>query len=144
MVNNWFVCEIGFEAVTEGKWCRLFFLAFHVIGVILVNNLVIAFVINKFLEELAIYREHTNAELVGETMIRDRLAVFDATTVTGTKTGVGGKYMARLKHADSDHVGADHHHDRLRTLFTQTSSLENSSNLDSSNVRASSVRSVKE
>lgn len=38
-------CEIGFEATTEAKWCRWFFLCFHVIGVILVNNLVTAFVI---------------------------------------------------------------------------------------------------
>ena len=32
VVNNWTECEIGFEAVTETKWVRYFFFAFHFWG----------------------------------------------------------------------------------------------------------------
>jgi len=124
VVNNWMVCEIGFEAATEAKWVRLFFLSFHIMGVILVNNLVIAFVISNFLSQLAIFRENTGAEVVeGEAVIQDRRALFDASQITGTKTSVSGAYFARLRHANSGLSGSDHHHARLRALFTQTSSM---------------------
>jgi len=52
VINNWTTCEGGYEAVTEGKMVRLFFFSFHILGVVLVNNLVIAFVINSFLSHL--------------------------------------------------------------------------------------------
>jgi hypothetical protein len=41
--NNWTGCEVGYEAVTQSKWVRLYFLGF-----VLVNNLVIAFIITSF------------------------------------------------------------------------------------------------
>lgn len=125
VVNNWMVCEIGFEAATEAKWARLFFLSFHIMGVILVNNLVIAFVISNFLTQLAIFRENVGTEVVeGEAVIQDRRALFDASQITGTKTSVSGAYIARLRHSHSGLSGnSDHHHARLRALFTQTSSM---------------------
>jgi two pore calcium channel protein len=123
VVNNWTECEVGFEATTQEKWVRFFFLSFHVCGVILVNNLVIAFIINAFFEELAIYRERTDEEIVGdgEAVIRNRRAVFDASEVTGTKTMLSGGYVARLRSHHSD-VGDGHEQDRLRQLFTHRSS----------------------
>ena len=88
VVNNWTECEIGFEAVTGGKWVRFFFLGFHVLGVILVNNLVIAFIINEFFQQLATVNSLTGVEEVkGEAIIKgehDRLgAKFDASSITG-------------------------------------------------------------
>ena len=124
VVNNWMVCEIGFEAATETKWVRLFFLSFHILGVVLVNNLVIAFIISNFLTQLAIFRENVGPEIVeGEAVIHDRRALFNASMITGTKTSVRGAYFARLRRksfgaSDSDHQA------RLRALFTQNSSLE--------------------
>lgn len=86
VVNNWTQCEIGYEATTKSKWVRLYFLAFHIIGVILVNNLVIAFIINAFLQQLAISKERVGEEVVeGEAVIRDRRAIFNASVITGTK-----------------------------------------------------------
>jgi two pore calcium channel protein len=123
VVNNWTECQDGFEAVTQSKWNRLFFLAFHMIGVILVNNLVIAFIINSFLQHLEYFRERTEEEMVGEgeAILRDRRAVFDASEITGTKTSVRGGYIARLRRENSDLVdGKDT--DRLRALFTKNSS----------------------
>jgi len=125
VVNNWFVCEVGFEAATQGKWVRLYFLSFHVFGVILVNNLVIAFIINSFMAQLAIFRERTYDEVVddGEAVLRGRRAIFDASQVTGTKTSLRGDYIARLRHSYSDNGDDDkNHQERLRKLFTRSSS----------------------
>jgi len=119
------VCEVGFEAATKAKWVRLYFLSFHILGVILVNNLVIAFVITNFLTQLAIMKENVGPEIVeGEAVIHERRALFDAAQITGTKTSLTGNYIARLRHSHSAMAGSDHHHDRLRQLFTQQSSME--------------------
>ena len=88
VINNWTECEVGFEAVTGGKWVRFFFLGFHFLGVILVNNLVIAFIINEFFQQLETVNSITGVEEVkGEAVIkgeRDRLgAKFDASSITG-------------------------------------------------------------
>lgn len=111
------------KATTQAKWVRLFFLAFHISGVVLVNNLVVAFIINAFLEQLSIYRERVDEEVVGdgEAVISNRRAIFDAATVTGTKTSLSGGYIARLRHTNSASEGKQQ--ERLRKLFTQTSSV---------------------
>jgi len=133
VVNNWMVCEVGFEAATEQKWVRFFFLSFHILGVIMVNNLVIAFVITNFLTQFAIFKENLAPEVIeGEAIIQDRRALFDAAQITGTSTSLTGAYIARLRHSNSEMDGGDHHHKRLRELFTQ----------QSSNVSASSERAV--
>ena len=122
MVNNWTECEVGYEAVTGAKWVRLFFLSFHLVGVVLVNNLVVAFIISSFLEHLTNYRERsTEEEIVGEAVIRERRAVFDASRVTGTNTSLTGAYIARLRHSNSD-MSEKGERERLRQLFTHSSS----------------------
>lgn len=125
VVNNWMVCEVGFEAATGAKWVRLYFLSFHILGVILVNNLVIAFVISNFLTQFAVMKENVGPEIVeGEAIIHDRRALFDAAQITGTKTSLTGAYIARIRHTSSEISGSNHHQSRLRQLFTQQSSLE--------------------
>ena len=122
VVNNWTVLEAGFEAVAQTKWVRLYFVLFYIFGVILVNNLVIAFIINEFLVQREIFREKTDAEMVGEgeAVIYERRAIFDASQITGTETGTQGNYIARLRYATEE----GHDHERLRKLFTQTSSAD--------------------
>lgn len=118
VVNNWTECEIGFEVVTKAKWVRFFFFAFHFWGVILVNNLVIAFFINAFLQQGEILnRRKTQLTVEGEAIIHGREASFDASEVTGTRTNLTGAFIARIRtnHAEEDEQ------DRLRRLFTQTS-----------------------
>ena len=118
VVNNWTECEIGYEAVTQHRWVRLYFFAFHFAGVILVNNLVLAFFINAFLQQKEILaRRKDQLEVEGEAMIRGREAKFDAARVTGTRTSLSGDFIARIRtnHAEEDEQ------DRLRRLFTQTS-----------------------
>lgn len=111
--------------MTQAKWVRYFFLLFHLIGVVLVNNLVIAFIINSFLRQMAIFNEKVQDEVVGdgEAVIQNRRAVFDASTVTGTKTSLSGGYIARLRKMHSDPLQG-REQERLRRLFTHHSSNE--------------------
>jgi len=88
----------GYEAVTESKWTRLFFLSFYVVGVVFVNNVVIAVVISHFIEQWNKQQEHDKIHNVeGEATIAERRAMFNATEITGTKTGVTGDYVARVR-----------------------------------------------
>ena len=102
-------CEIGFEATTQAKWCRLFFLSFHVCGVILVNNLVTAFIINSFMTQLKVSRERTVRESIGngKTTIHHAEAEFDGSEVTGTKTSLKGKFIARIRHDPGRYVRSE-------------------------------------
>lgn len=120
VVNNWTECADGFEAVTQSKYTRLFFLAFHVFGVILVNNVVTAFIVNSFIAQWDIQHERFVAmEVEGEAMIEGRQALFDASLVTGTKTFLTGKYVARVGRLGE----AQQQHDlKLKHLFTKTES----------------------
>jgi hypothetical protein len=121
VVNNWTECEIGFEAVTQAKWVRFFFLAFFILGVVFVNNLVVAFIINNFFAQLEIQKLREEEEVVGngEAILRQSHAVFDAAQVTGTKTFLTGGYIARLR---SRHGVVDpEDRENLRRLFTHSS-----------------------
>jgi two pore calcium channel protein len=123
VVNNWTNCELGFEAVTGGLWVRFFFLSFHVLGVILVNNLVVAFIINAFLNQLESIRSSNSDDVVpGQAVITGERAFFDASEVTGTRTGTSGGYYARLRATRTD-VQIDER-EGLRRLFTKSSNDE--------------------
>ena len=139
VVNNWTNCEIGFEAVTGAKWVRLFFLSFHVLGVILVNNLVIAFIINAFFQQLETVNSRSREDILeGEAVIRGERALFDASHVTGTQTGAtGGSYIARIRARHKD-IEVDEHND-LRRLFTQKSSSVGSSSKNARNDTAAAA-----
>lgn len=124
VINNWTECEVGFEATTEAKWVRLFFIGFHVVGVILVNNLVIAFIINSFMTQLQIIREKDGVEIIdGEAILHHQQARFDGSMITGTKTDLKGMYIAKLRHTSKSEES--HRQERLKRLFTQGSSSGN-------------------
>jgi hypothetical protein len=91
-----------------------------------VNNLVIAFVINSFLHHLERTRAKAaeGAEVVGDEAaeIRNGLAVFDASTVAGTSTFLTGAYVARFRRAHSAGARNDESDTvRLRQLFDNSS-----------------------
>jgi hypothetical protein len=130
-VNNWTECEVGFEAVTQSKCVRLFFLSFHIFGVVLVNNLVVAVVINSFMVHLSFFSglEESDEEVVGdgETILRKEKAYFNASVITGTRTYLSGLFIAKLRHnhrTDFDISGlGNRDKDKLRQLFTQSSGI---------------------
>ena len=88
VVNNWTECEIGFEYVTGTKWVRLFFFTFHLLGVVVINNVVIAFIINAFFQQLKLLNDRQGWEerVHGEAFIKGDKGMFDASNITGTST----------------------------------------------------------
>jgi two pore calcium channel protein, plant len=121
VVNNWTNCEIGFEAVTQGKWVRFYFFSFHFAGVVLVNNLVVAFFINAFLTQKQIVeRRKDQLMLDGEAVIHGREAYFDGAEITGTRTSLEGGYIARIR----TNTAEEDEQDQLRRLFTRQESSQ--------------------
>ena len=122
VVNNWTECEIGFEYVTGGKWVRIFFFSFHLLGVIVISNVVTSFIINAYFQQMKtlVQRLGWEEHVEGEAMIKGARGVFDATTVTGTITGANSIYIARIAPRHMD-VEVDERA-ALRNLFTRTSS----------------------
>lgn len=93
-------------------------------GVILVNNILLAYLINAYLQQLDVLQTRNDEDLVnGEAVIQGERALFDASSITGTKTGASGEYYARLRaiHADVE----INEREGLRRLFTRTSSTVN-------------------
>ena len=122
VVNNWTEQYAGHEAVTQSKLCRIFFVAFHVFGVILVNNVVTAFIVNSFIEQWDRQHElNEHEELEDEAVIDGREAVFNASHVTGTATFLSGMYVAKLKRRAAAHQSV-RGTDVLKSLFTKTDS----------------------
>jgi len=122
VVNNWTECEIAFEYVTGAKRVRFFFLSFHLLGVIVISNVVTSFIINAYFQQMETVAQRLGREEIvkGEATLKGERGVFDATTITGTKTGADSVYIARIapRHLDieTDERAA------LRHLFTRTGS----------------------
>lgn len=91
-VNNWDVIVEGFVAVTS-PWLRIFFIIFHFFGVLLCLNIATSFIIDVALEYYSgndVPHFRTDG---GPDVVRN-VAVFEGHTVTGTATGLTGKYKA--------------------------------------------------
>lgn len=123
VVNNWTTMADGILAVTGTKLSRYYFLGFHLLGVTVVCNLVIAFIIDSFLDEWNEAEGNTAAAHdTGDAVIKERRAIFNATMVTGTKTNLSGQYVARMHAANPDQMLSMRMGDELKKLFTKTRS----------------------
>jgi len=103
VVNNWTECEIGFEYVTGAKWVRFFFFSFHLLGVIVISNVVTSFIINAYFQQLeTIVQRLGQKEIVEGGTIEGGEGFFNASKITGTKTGATSGYYARInpRHVD--------------------------------------------
>ena len=47
VVNNWFVTCDGFVAVTGTVWTRVYFYAFYIVGVSIILNVAVAFIMDQ-------------------------------------------------------------------------------------------------
>jgi len=112
VVNNWNEFESGLDAATDSRWPRLYFLFFYLFGVVLANNLVIAFVINAFIKEWSV---HANQEVatfgIGKSVAEDAVVIEDsddapnhltASEHPGTNTTLAGRYVAKLERLNLD------------------------------------------
>lgn len=91
VINNWNEMESGIVAVSQSKLPRLFFLGFYFLGVILVNNLVVALVIQYFIEEFESSQESKTDHML---LKGDQYFIFNSDDL---KSKIKfGKYIARL------------------------------------------------
>ena len=120
IVNNWFVICDGFVAVTS-PWARVFFVTFYVCGPLVILNIAVAAVMDAFLsiveraETPEANSEGTRTSVLDEPLDQfaahleadGATAVIDASSVSGTSTGLSGVYrafvssqIARHRHAE--------------------------------------------
>ena len=131
IINNWFVLCDGYVAVTD-TWARTFFVAFYITGPLVLLNIAVAAVMDAFLiisHDLAADRPPdacaadgaaapATTLAVNHRLDADRFrahlegasAVIDASSVSGTSTGVSGVYRAYV----SSDVARSRHRDVLR------------------------------
>ena len=129
VVNNWTECQNGFEAVTQKRYNRLYFIFFHIVGVVLVNNLVLAFIINAFIKQWDYRQEQLKTTIIrGEAVIVGRHAIFDARQVTGTTTELTGQYTAKIRRRRTSFGDGEHQQRILKSMFTSSSHGENDPN----------------
>lgn len=119
VVNNWTQFESGLEYTSGSKRVRFFFFFFHLFGVIVISNVVTSFIINAYFQQMEtiVQRLGWEEDVDGEALIKGQHGVFDATTVTGTKTGTSSVYIARISPRHMD-VEIDERA-ALRNLFTR-------------------------
>lgn len=74
VVNNWFLIMHG-HVVATNKSARIFFFVFYLFAVIIVSNVIIAFILDAFQSIFPIlndiYRGHKSFERVGDGFCQD-------------------------------------------------------------------------
>ena len=123
VVNNWFEFADGFAAVTSGAYAHWFFVAYYVFSVIIVFNVVTSIVLDVFLAQYTTNGERQALTVDGEAVIIEDRARFDATSITGTATGLEGQYEASVPRAFSSWASDDGDRsasDVLVTAFTRS------------------------
>jgi len=128
VVNNWPEQSSGIIAVTQSHWTRFFFIFFHIAGVVIVSNLFIATLIDSFMDEWK--KEHPdqdNSMEIVDAEFTDAGALFDASEITGTKTNLSGRYVAKMKTSRGRTREAQRQN--MQHLFIRTKSSNASDNL---------------
>ncbi len=90
VINNWNVMESGILPVSQTNYSRYFFFSFYIVGVMIVNNLVVAEIIDFFLDEL-----DENEEEIDEVFTSGRKLVFQSSDLPTSRQF--GKYVARVR-----------------------------------------------
>lgn len=114
MLGHSDVQAIAFEQVAGTKWTRVYFFSYFILGSIVVSNIVIALIMDKFLEE------YERIKSVGDVDLRRQSgAIFE--------DGSSGRYMVKLKRkayvnkdddrADLMHSMLSHESDRKVTFL---------------------------
>ena len=92
IVNNWFIIQNGITAAYGSQWARAYFISFWLVAVMILFNLVIAFVLDVFLEKQA----DTDRKLT-----EMRMAAQKALANSFEAAGEEGFAGSRLTHSNS-------------------------------------------
>lgn len=110
VVNNWPEEADGILAVSGTRLSRYFFVTFHIFGVVIVNNIVVAYVVDAFMSEIenspGKEKEENIRDLdtdildASDAILSDaKNAIFDASQISGTKTTLKGHFIVRMRAA---------------------------------------------
>jgi len=84
----------GFVAVSGTNLTRYFFIIVDIIMVIIVNNVVVGFIIDAFMEK---FQEAEEAKPGDEAEVAEDEVIFDVSEITGTKTNLKGNFVANFR-----------------------------------------------
>ncbi|CAD7699225.1 unnamed protein product [Ostreobium quekettii] len=129
VANNWDVMVEGYVAVTS-LWLRLYFVAFHFLGVYLCLNIVTSFIIDTAMEFYTESEDEKNKALIdGQTETSAGNVVFEAEVVTGSQNGLKGMYRAVV--SDQSEVTQGAREVMNRMLYNRTKSMRSLSRMGS-------------
>ena len=94
VVNNWWVFVDAFAAVSS-EWSRLFFILYWLLAVVICVNIALSFLIDAAVEQMQDVMSKIEVTDQGAE-IQGHHAIFDAAKLTGTMTGLEGKYTAEV------------------------------------------------
>ncbi|KAK3237028.1 hypothetical protein CYMTET_52866, partial [Cymbomonas tetramitiformis] len=94
VVSGWHTVAEGHEAVTD-IWAKVYFSSFYILGVLICSNIVIAIVLDRYMEEYT--RVDQKIIVEGEAEVSKSRATFDASSITGTTTGIEGTFIVRVE-----------------------------------------------
>jgi len=86
VVNNWFVIVDGFIEVSN-KWFRWFFIGYYCVMVLIVLNLLIAFILD-------VYGQYEQQKREG---IKSSVTISDASNISGRATNLTGSYKVSME-----------------------------------------------
>ncbi|GMI24171.1 hypothetical protein TeGR_g5483 [Tetraparma gracilis] len=114
VVNNWTVTCDGYEIVTGSKLVRLFFASFHIVGVLIINNLVISFIVDSFSTEYEAEISSRKGEGAGGVGGDSKVHQFDAAALGSGS--VSGKWTATVQRGKD---GGKRRESLLQSMFRQ-------------------------
>jgi len=123
VVNNWFVLVSGYVAVTSTA-SRLFFVAWYLVGVLTLLNVVVAATLDSFVAE---FNDARSGGVVTESSLRRvrraSTLTIDAARVTGTATGLSGAFSVAVA-ADADAASPEDRRNLVHRLFDDARTVE--------------------
>lgn len=126
IVNNWTIIQNGYESVLQSRYNRLYFLSFYIFGNVLVNNIVVAFIIEAFIRQwdsmkkskrISLSTDDYNNNDEDNDREHNNGVKFNAKRITGTDTNVSGNFSATF---NTDYGSAYLHrsdNDKLNDMF---------------------------
>jgi len=116
VVNNWPIMENALLEVTKMYYHRIFFVLVYIFGFVVVNNIVIALIIESFMREWQknVQNKGDGAEISSKGGVQLHVE-FDARNITGTDTNLHGRYLAKFRRTAKASINCKK---TLRELFS--------------------------
>ncbi len=102
-MNQWHVIADGYVLVTGTEWTKLYFLAFHIVNVICIMNIFIAFVLEAFILEYSLSDVRIRSRLLAKINGLGLLISSRTKKLDGRVTDDHQPISVVTHHGDADH-----------------------------------------